>query len=91
MEQNKRNLLSQSSSSSSREMRPKLGRGHRVEALAAQAPCHRSKGLGTCGAQGQGLDRVRHNTNSSYTPPLLEVPKALGSFPNEVPGRTLPN
>lgn len=39
----------------------------------------------------KGLDRVRHNTDSSYTPPLLEVPKALGSFPNEVPGRTLPN
>lgn len=60
MEQNKGNLPGQSSSSSSREMRPKLGRGHRVEALAAQAPCHGSKGLGSpiflgiCGAKGQG-------------------------------------
>lgn len=68
-----------------------------MEALAAHTPCHRSKGLGsliflgTFGARGQGLGRIRHNATSSCTPPLLEVPKALGSFPNEVPVRTLPN
>lgn len=67
-------------------------RGQRMEALAAHAPCHRSVSSPVSErARGQGLGRGRHSATSSCTPPLLEVPEALGSFPNEVSGRALPN
>lgn len=37
--------------------------------------------LGTFVAQGQGLGWARHNATSSCTPPFLEVPQVLDSFP----------
>lgn len=82
----------------------KAGAGQGTEDGGPGCPCSMSqicvlssKGLssliflGIFGAQGQGLGRVRHNATFSCTPLLPDVPEALGSFPNEVPGRTLPN
>lgn len=60
------------------------GQGTEDEAQICVLP---SEGTSTGPRAGLGQAQC----NSSCTPPLPEVPEALGSFPNEAPGRTLPN
>lgn len=104
VEQNQRNLLSQPSPPPSGVGGGEAGAGQGTEDGGPGCPHSTSQVcalpsngpstlilLGTCGAQGQRLGRVGHKAAFSCTPPLPEVPEALDSFPNEVPGRTLPN
>lgn len=96
--QNQRSLLSESSPPPSREREAGAGQGTEgggpgCPRSMSQVWLLPSKGPSSFIFQGTGPRTGQGQTQCNLllrpTPP--EVPEALGSFPNEVPGRTLPN